>query len=94
MSDEFPIIITHNRDEELSRETSEPFVSEDGILCSLDIRAMGTWLGVNTKTGAFAMLTNCALHAKVDELHVISRGKLVAHLLSKEGDLSIFNEWY
>ncbi len=61
----FPFILASNRDEDLFRldlstppevHTIEPGGSS--VLCGRDRRAGGTWIGVNVKTGAFAVVTN------------------------------------
>ena len=60
-SDQFPLIVTHNREEDLDRPTSELGVRE-GILSAIDLRAGGVAaVGLNTESGLCALLTDCRM---------------------------------
>ena len=56
--------ICSNRDEYTSRETASAdennFPNDSNLLAGKDLRAGGTWLGVNTLTGRFACILNVA----------------------------------
>ena len=83
---DFPFILIFNRDEYFTRPTTPPRILEDGLLCAIDQEKGGTWMGLNTHTGAFAALTNvrCAAPAGLE-----SRGQLVRrYLLGDTGQLS------
>ena len=41
--DEFPLVIAHNRDEDISRETTELHVTSEDIVLALDHRS-GSWI--------------------------------------------------
>ena len=56
---DYPIVVGANRDEAIDRPGVRPQVcdEENGIVCPVDPRAGGTWLGVN-RHGLFAALTD------------------------------------
>ncbi|GET86268.1 hypothetical protein, conserved [Leishmania tarentolae] len=56
----FPLILIGNRDEELARATDGLTLdSSTGLLWALDRRAGGSWMGIEPRSGRFAILTNC-----------------------------------
>lgn len=55
---DYPFVVASNRDEYSDRSFSDPVVHDDGVLCSIDHRSGGTWLGVHAQRGHFATLTN------------------------------------
>lgn len=90
-SKRFPLIIAHNREEDVSRPTS-PVAVRDGILSALDLRAGGVAaVGLNVVTGTFVVLTNCRVKGS---LHPDgqSRGALVRDVLMHGLSPSIRNE--
>ena len=54
---DWPLVVVHNRDEEWGRSTDPP-QSHDGVIYARDAVAGGTWMGLNSASGAFAALTN------------------------------------
>lgn len=76
-----PLVIAANRDEDLHRPTEDPSVRDnDGVLvlAPRDVRAGGTWLGVNA-FGVFAGLTNRFTPSPNPDAR--SRGQLVLDAL-------------
>eukprot|EP01095_Lingulamoeba_sp_RSL-Kostka_P008066 TRINITY_DN2640_c0_g2_i1.p1 TRINITY_DN2640_c0_g2~~TRINITY_DN2640_c0_g2_i1.p1 ORF type:complete len:386 (-),score=83.89 TRINITY_DN2640_c0_g2_i1:348-1505(-) len=53
-----PFAIIGNRDEFKNRKSDIPDINSDNIICGLDKRSNGTWIGVNIKTGSFCAITN------------------------------------
>lgn len=55
----YPLIVAANRDEALDRPGLPPELvdAEHGVVCPIDPRAGGTWLGVN-RSGLFAAITD------------------------------------
>ncbi len=84
-----PLLIAANRDEYLDRPAEGPALREaltardsgtgGAILAPLDLRAGGTWLGINA-SGVFAAVTNRRTDAPDPALR--SRGLLVMEVLS------------
>jgi uncharacterized protein with NRDE domain len=74
-----PLVVVANRDEQLDRASSPPFVWPGGFLAPRDEVAGGTWLGVNP-AGVFVAITNRYL-GPADPARV-SRGALVANALA------------
>lgn len=60
LNNKYPFILIDNRDENPNRIAEETISldKDTGILCARDLQGGGTWCGYNTKTGAFAVLTN------------------------------------
>lgn len=59
-SDRFPFILIDNRDEVISRPTEPLAVQSDtNLLWAMDAVAGGSWLGMHTISGRFAVVTNC-----------------------------------
>lgn len=77
----FPFILVSNRDEFPSRRTTDPRVLENGLLCGVDHKSQGTWLGFNTQTGRLAAVTNCGGATTAQ-----SRGELVRTFLTDPAD--------
>lgn len=85
---EYALVLCSNRDEYLDRPTNSAHfhsfdkhsLSEANILSGIDVRAGGTWLGVN-RSGRVAFLTNITEEYKT---YGSSRGDLVATFLSSE----------
>ena len=72
----FPLIVAHNREEDISRPTSR-LLLKDNILSALDLKAGGVAaVGLNTTTGTIGLLTNCRLKGS---LHIdgLSRGSIL-----------------
>lgn len=85
-----PLIVAANRDEYLDRPAEEPALREveevvgyegrgGAVLAPLDLRAGGTWLGINA-SGVFAAVTNRRTDAPDPARR--SRGRLVMDVLS------------
>ncbi|KAL0488960.1 transport and golgi organization protein [Acrasis kona] len=73
---EFPIVIIDNRDEITKRPTKDAELEkETQIICGRDMTAGGTWCGIHSKTGQFAVLTN--VYEPTTKKNLTSRGKLV-----------------
>ena len=51
----FPLVIVHNRDEVLTRETSPPEEHPGSIVYARDGEKGGTYMGLNLQTGAVAV---------------------------------------
>jgi uncharacterized protein with NRDE domain len=90
---EYALVLCSNRDEFLERPTDlahfhsfdklgEHSLSEANILSGVDVRAGGTWLGVN-RSGRVAFLTNITEEYKT---YGSSRGDLVANFLSSDSE--------
>ena len=79
-SERFPLIVCHNREEDISRPTSD-FMLNDGILSAIDLKAGGiAAVGLNTSTGTFAMLTNCRMRSSLRP-EGSSRGAILKEVL-------------
>jgi uncharacterized protein with NRDE domain len=76
--DGYPLVVVANRDEQLDRASSPPFVWPGGFLAPCDDVAGGTWLGINDK-GVVVGITNRYLGPK-DHTR-LSRGALVKDAL-------------
>ena len=89
---DYPLIVAANRDEFFERPTSESsFWSEHPhILAGKDLRAGGTWMGINQQ-GKLSALTNIRDPQRIAS-DAISRGELVSdylqHSPSSEGYLA------
>lgn len=81
--DEYPLIISANRDEFFDRPTAELHSWESGLIAGKDLRGGGTWMGFHTN-GKWSLLTNYRDFSNPKKGE-ISRGKLVQNYL--EGDL-------
>jgi uncharacterized protein with NRDE domain len=78
---DWPVVIAANRDEYYERQTTPPRLLNQvpQILAGQDVRAGGTWLGVN-ENGLIAALTNCYSEPEQVPGHT-SRGKLCLQAL-------------
>jgi len=87
---EFPVIICDNRDEYLLRPTRDAELELDSqILCGRDLAAGGTWCGLHTLSGHFAVLTNVFEPSAIPITNnITSRGKLVEMFIKGEFDLT------
>lgn len=77
-----PLVVAANRDEYLDRPSEAPAIRPMGygvVLAPLDVRAGGTWLGLNPH-GVFAALTNRRCSQPDPERR--SRGLLVTDMLA------------
>jgi uncharacterized protein with NRDE domain len=77
----YPLIIAANRDEFHDRPTqsSHFWPEHKAILAGKDLRAGGTWMGINKK-GDIAALTNIRAPGK-ERSNAVSRGELVTNFL-------------
>ena len=82
--DEFPLIISANRDEFFDRPTQALHQWENGLVAGKDLRGGGTWMGFGPD-GKWSLLTNYRDFSQSRKAE-ISRGKLVQNFL--EGSLS------
>lgn len=82
--DEFPLIVSANRDEFFDRPTKHLHQWETGLIAGKDLRGGGTWMGFHPN-GKWSLLTNYRDFSRVKRGE-ISRGKLVQNYL--EGNLS------
>ena len=84
VSKDFPLIVAANRDEHYDRPTAAPMVQKTvpRVLAGRDIRAGGTWLGVNER-GVLAAVLNRRSNASEDsDAPTRSRGLLCLDLLA------------
>lgn len=92
---DYPLILSSNRDEFLSRPTQNMHWWKDiNILAGKDLQAGGTWLAIH-KNGRWAALTNYRMfNAKEaheeDQAPPQSRGRLVVDFLSQDGSALAF----
>ncbi|KAG2070308.1 DUF833-domain-containing protein [Suillus decipiens] len=95
---EYALVLCSNRDEYLERPTDSACfhsfdkleqhrLPEGNVLSGIDVRAGGTWLGVN-RTGRVAFLTNITEEYKT---YSSSRGDLVANFLSSNLEEDVHN---
>ncbi|MEJ6009677.1 NRDE family protein [Novosphingobium aquae] len=77
------LVVAANRDEFHERPTAPLSLWDDGTIAGRDLRAGGTWLGINA-AGRFALVTNHRVegYPKPDRL---TRGGLVTGWLAGEG---------
>lgn len=87
-SDEFPVVIAHNRDEYYARQASPLAIHEDGTLCATDVSSGGTWMGYNCATGHIAALTNVRAAAEPGKR---SRGELVSRALAGDAAAALMS---
>jgi uncharacterized protein with NRDE domain len=77
-------VVLHSRDEVVARGVTGalmPAVDGDGVLSAVDAHSGGTWMGIHTRTGAFAALSNVRNKAPRLPAQSFSRGELVARVL-------------
>lgn len=77
--EEFPLIISANRDEFFDRPTAPLHRWENGLIAGKDLRGGGTWMGFHPD-GKWALLTNYRDFNRPQKGE-ISRGKLVQNFL-------------
>lgn len=82
-NDEFPLIISANRDEFFDRPTKPLHVWENGVIAGKDLRGGGSWMGFHPN-GKWSLLTNYRDFSR-EQRGEISRGKLIQDYL--EGTL-------
>lgn len=91
---QFRLVVAANRDEFYKRPTAPaaPWVDQPNILAGRDLEGLGTWMGVNQKTGYFAALTNYRGLAKNSNPNQVfrSRGELVSHYLQQSNSPSSY----
>lgn len=82
--------LVSNRDEFFNRPTLalQPWEDEPNLYAGIDIEHKGSWLGLNKKTGRFAVLTNVRAKGAVKD--GLSRGKLVKDALISEQNIEDF----
>ena len=90
-SEQYPFILAANRDEYYSRPTAAAdfWTQQPTVLAGQDLKAGGTWLGINTK-GKFCAVTNHYNGAEPNQ-QLSSRGDLVTGFLTSDvgvGDYS------
>ncbi len=73
-----PLVVAANRDESPRRPSAPPGRLEAGIWGGKDLRAGGTWLGIN-RQGLFVAITNRERPAR--DPSMASRGSLVLEAL-------------
>ncbi|HRL21351.1 MAG TPA: NRDE family protein [Alcaligenes sp.] len=80
---DWPLIIAANRDEFHARPAlaARPWPNEPAILAGLDVRAGGTWLGLEREHGRLALLTNYREPLAAPEPGRRSRGELIPQFL-------------
>jgi uncharacterized protein with NRDE domain len=76
----YRLVVAANRDEFHARPTAAAAWWDEGILAGRDLKAGGTWLGVDRR-GRFALITNVRDPARHDP-GAPSRGALVPRLLA------------
>ena len=84
VSTDFPLIVAANRDEHYDRPAVPPMVltTEPKVLAGRDIRAGGTWLGVNERGVLAAVLNRRPNGAETRDAPIRSRGLLCLDLLA------------
>jgi len=76
---DWPLVVAANRDEYHERPTAALHRWEDGTLAGQDLRAGGTWLGLN-ESGRLALVTNFRVEG-FPKSGMASRGRLVTDWL-------------
>ncbi len=84
----FPLVIIANRDEFYPRPSlpSHSWKENPKIFAGKDLKAGGSWLGLNTNSGRIAILTNYWDNITGD--YKYSRGKVVTDLLASENSIA------
>ncbi len=85
----YPLIICANRDEFYNRPTKAAhfWQQQKGLLAGRDLKAGGTWLGINQQ-GEFAALTNIRTGIQVDDTKK-TRGELVTQFLHRDSKIDL-----
>lgn len=85
LNNRFPLIVFHSREEDLDRPTSSLEI-HDSVLSAVDVKANGVAaVGINTKSGRFAVLTNCRYKPGLNPTGA-SRGELLKKILIHSSD--------
>ena len=80
--DDVSLLLVHSRDEFFDRPAEGPDPdSRDGIVCPLDVRSGGTWMGVSRAGNFTVALTNASRPLQTPPSY-LSRGVLVADVLA------------
>jgi uncharacterized protein with NRDE domain len=83
MFEDFPLVLAANRDEHFDRPSAAPtsIASEPKIIAGIDLRAGGTWLGVNERGVAAGILNRRVIGEIPPDSDLRSRGQLCLDLL-------------
>jgi uncharacterized protein with NRDE domain len=83
MFEDFPLILAANRDEHFDRPTAAPalIANEPKVIAGIDLRAGGTWLGVNERGVAAGILNRRVVGEIPPDSDLRSRGQLCLDLL-------------
>jgi hypothetical protein len=76
-------VLTHNRDEKLTRAQAYTPQVQNGILCPVDADAKGTWIGVRQDGTAVCLLNGAFVPHIVAGSYARSRGTVVLDLLAQ-----------
>lgn len=94
MNDEYPLLVAANRDEHYDRPSAAPQILSGSakILAGRDLRAGGTWLGVNEHGLVVGILNRRLNGAEPARANARSRGLLCMDLLARKsaGDVRAF----
>ena len=90
---DFPLILLFNRDERFDRETEPVAPHEDGCVHATDVEAGGTWMSINSHTGALAALTNVRCAGPTGR-PLESRGVLVRRAVLGEAWVALHSNAY
>jgi uncharacterized protein with NRDE domain len=85
MFEEYPLLLAANRDEHFDRPSAAPalIANEPKIIAGIDLRAGGTWLGVNDR-GVAAGILNRRVNGEIQPANDLpSRGQLCLELLKR-----------
>ena len=83
----YTVVVAANRDEYHARPAAPAAWWDEGFLAGRDLKAGGTWLGVDTR-GRFALLTNVREPSRHDPA-APSRGVLVPNVLTADASPSV-----
>ena len=82
----YKYIILANRDEFYNRETVQADLRSDKVICGIDKKEGGTWLGIN-QYGQFAIVTNYR-NGQKEDLSKLSRGTLIKNHLQQKVNIT------
>ncbi|ETO09464.1 hypothetical protein RFI_27909 [Reticulomyxa filosa] len=86
----YPVIMLHNREEDLERDFTENIIDKDGIVAPRDTNTDGVWLGFSSINGSFVAITNHR-NKKISLPNIkecTSRGQLTKWLLREAPKVS------
>ena len=85
----YSLILATNRDEFLSRPAlpAHWHGTDDTVLCGIDVKGGGTWVGIERKTGKFGLLTN--VREETISPQATSRGRLVTDWLESQPGVDV-----